>query len=368
MIKLAHPDITPREIAAVTKVLKSGTLSLGPEVEAFEKAFARYVGRQHALAVSSGTSGLHLAVRGLGLKPGDEVITSPYSFIASVSCIRFEGARPVLADIDRQTLNLAPEQAARKVTRKTKALLPVDIFGLPADFKAFQALADKHQLHLIEDSCEALGAEYHGRRCGSFGAASVFGFYPNKQLTTGEGGMVLCDDDALYARMAAMRNQGRSSMGGWLAHHVLGYNYRMPELNAALGRVQLSRLKAILAKRKAVALRYRKLFAENLPDFQTLADFPGSKRSWFVFAILVPPALKGHKRDKLIMALQSSGIQSAHYFPALHLQPALKDLGYRVGDFPAAEDASMRSLAIPFHHQLTAADQERVVATIKRFV
>jgi perosamine synthetase len=368
MIKLAHPDITQREIAAVTRVLKSGTLSLGPEVTAFEKAFARYVGRKHALAVSSGTSGLHLAVRALGLKSGDEVITSPYSFIVSVNCIRFEGARPVLADIDRRTLNLDPEQAARKVTKKTRALLPVDIFGLPADFEAFQALADKHRLHLIEDSCEALGAEYRGRRCGSFGAVSAFGFYPNKQMTTGEGGMVLCDDDALHARMAAMRNQGRSSMGGWLAHHVLGYNYRMPDINAALGRVQLSRLKEILAKRKAVALRYRQLFAKHLPEFQTLGDFPGMKRSWFVFAILVPPAMKGHRRDKLICALQASGIQCAHYFPALHLQPALKDLGYRVGNFPAAEEAAMRSLAIPFHHQLTMAEQERVVRTIARLV
>ncbi|MCU0606106.1 MAG: DegT/DnrJ/EryC1/StrS family aminotransferase [Candidatus Edwardsbacteria bacterium] len=368
MIKLADPDITAREIAAVARVLRSGTLSLGPELAAFEGAFAKYVGRKHALAVCSGTAGLHLAVRALGLGPGDEVVTSPYSFIASVNCIRFEGARPVLADIDPGTFNLDPARAARKITRRTKALLPVDIFGLPADFDAFQALCDRHRLAMIEDSCEALGAEYRGRRCGSFGDASVFGFYANKQITTGEGGMVVCDDDALHRLMAAMRNQGRSSMGGWLAHRILGYNYRMSDLSAALGRVQLSRLPRLLARRQRLAGAYRKLFASQLPEFGTLGDRPGMARSWFVFAVLVPPSLKGARRDGLIKGLQESGIQCAHYFPALHLQPALRDLGHRRGDFPVAEDIADRSLAIPFHHGLTRPDQERIVRTIRRLV
>lgn len=366
MIKLANPDITAREVAAVSRVLRSGTLSLGPELAAFEAAFAAYVGRRHALAVSSGTAGLHLAVRALGLGPGDEVVTSPYSFIASVNCIRFERARPVLADIDPGTFNLDPRQAAKKITRRTRALLPVDIFGLPADLAKFTALCRRHGLAMIEDSCEALGAAYRGKRCGSFGDASVFGFYPNKQMTTGEGGMVTCDDDRLHRLMAAMRNQGRSAMGGWLAHHILGYNYRMSDVAAALGRVQLSRLPGMLARRKRIAGAYRRLFAAHLPEFATLSDFPGMTRSWFVFAALVPPAMKGARRDRLIRRLQGAGIQCAHYFPALHLQPALQCLGYRRGDFPVAEDVADRSFAIPFHHRLSPADLERVVKTIGR--
>jgi len=368
MIKLANPDITSKEINAVVRVLKSGTLSLGPELEAFESDFARYVGRRHALAVSSGTAGLHLAVNALGLGPGDRVITTPYSFIASVNCILYQGAQPVLADIDPQTLNLDPVLAAKKIDRRTRALLPVDVFGLPADYKSFETLARRHRLHLIEDSCEALGAEYHGKKCGAFGNVAVFGFYPNKQITTGEGGMVLCDNERLYQKMKALRNQGRSSMGGWLAHHVLGYNYRMSDIGAALGRVQLSRLSGILARRKKAAGNYGELFAKYLPDFSLLGDFSGMKRSWFVFAVLVPEPMKGKERDRLIKELQKSGIQCAHYFPALHLQPALRPLGYRRGDFPVAEDVADRSLALPFHHKLSPGDQEKVVKVIRRII
>ena len=368
MIKLAHPDITAREVAAVTRVLKSGTLSLGPELTAFENAFATYVGRKHALAVSSGTAGLHLAVRALGIGPGDEVITSPYSFIASVNCILFEGARPVLADIDPVSLNLDPAKAAKRVNARTKAILAVDVFGLPAEYQKITAICRKHQLHLIEDSCEALGATYHGKQAGSFGRVSTFGFYANKQITTGEGGMVLCDDDRLYLHMSAMRNQGRSSMGGWLAHHILGYNYRMSDISAALGRVQLGRLAQLLSHRKRIADNYQELFSRQLPEFTTLHDVPGMERSWFVFAILVPGKLKGKKRDQLIKGLQQAGIGCAHYFPALHLQPALRSLGYHRGDFPVAEDIADRSLAIPFHHRLTVRDQQTIVRMIKSLV
>lgn len=368
MIKLANPDITNKEIAAVVKVLKSGTLSLGPELEAFENDFARYVGRKHALAVSSGTAGLHMAANALGIGPGDEVITSPYSFIASVNCILYQRAKPVLADIDPATFNLDPEQAAAKVNSRTKALLAVDVFGLPADYKKLEAICRKHGLNLIEDSCEALGARYHGRMAGSFGKIAVFGFYPNKQITTGEGGMVVCDDGKIYRHMAALRNQGRSSMGGWLAHHILGYNYRMSDISAALGRAQLQRLPVMLERRRKVAQNYKKLFARHLPEFTVLEDVPGSERSWFVFVVLAPPNMKGKKRDLLIKGLQRSGIQCAHYFPALHLQPSLRALGYKRGDFPVAEDVADRSLALPFHHKLTAEDQIRVVETIKRLI
>jgi len=368
MIKLANPDISSKEIAAVVKVLKSGTLSLGPELAAFENKFAGYVGRKYALAVSSGTAGLHMTVNALGIGFGDQVITSPYSFIASVNCILYQGAKPVLADIDPDTFNIDPAQVVAKVNTRTKALLPVDVFGLPADYKRLQAVCRKHGLLLIEDSCEALGAGHHGKMAGSFGQAAVFGFYPNKQITTGEGGMVVCDDEKIHRRLLALRNQGRSSMGGWLAHHILGYNYRMSDINAALGRVQLSRLPKMLEQRKKIARSYKKLFARRLPEFTTLKEFPGLERSWFVFAALVPPAMKGKKRDRLIKGLQASGIQCAHYFPALHLQPSLRSLGYKRGDFPVAEDVADRSLALPFHHKLTSADQQKVVDTIARII
>ncbi|MDO9391698.1 MAG: DegT/DnrJ/EryC1/StrS family aminotransferase [bacterium] len=369
MIKLASPDITQREIDAVVKVLKSGTLSLGPEILKFERSFAGYTGRKHALAVSSGTAGLHLITRALGLKKGDEVITSPYSFAASVNCILYQGAKPVFADIDPQTLNIDPKKIEARITSRTRAILAVDIFGLPAEFRKIQALCKKHRLILIEDSCEALGAVYQKKRAGSFGVASVFGFYPNKQITTGEGGMVLTDDDHLAGIMRSLRNQGRHSMGGWLAHHDLGYNYRMPDINAALGSVQLARLPGILARRKKIAQNYQKLFSERLPEFTVLKDFPGMTRSWFVFAALVPQRLKGLGRDRLIKRLQEQGIGCAHYFPALHLQPYLvKELKHKRGDFPLTEDAADRSLAIPFHHLLTLKDQERVVKAMEQFV
>ena len=369
MIKLASPNITKREIDAVVKVLKSGTLSLGPEILKFEKAFARYIGRKHALAVSSGTAGLHLITRALGLKPGDQVITSPYSFAASVNCILYQGATPVFADVDPATFNIDPKRIEAAITRRTRAILAVDIFGLPADYATLQKICKKHQLLLIEDSCEALGAKYKNKMAGSFGAAAVFGFYPNKQITTGEGGMVLTDDDRLAETMFSLRNQGRHSMGGWLAHHEMGYNYRMPDINAALGAVQLSRIRGILQTRKDIAERYLKLFQQRLPEFTVLQEPKGLKRSWFVFVVMVPREMRGPKRDRLIKHLQSKGIGCAHYFPALHLQPYLqKILKHKKGDFPVAENIADRSLAIPFHHLLTAKDQERVVRTMEQFV
>ncbi|MDI6739435.1 MAG: DegT/DnrJ/EryC1/StrS family aminotransferase [Candidatus Edwardsbacteria bacterium] len=369
MIKLASPDITAKEINAVVKVLKSGSLSLGPEIPKFEQAFARYVGRKHAVAVSSGTAALHLITRALGLNAGDEVITTPFSFAASLNCILYAGARPVLADIGTDTFNIDPAKVLKAITPRTKAILAVDVFGLPADYPALEKICRERHLHLIEDSCEALGASCAGRRAGSFGIAATFGFYPNKQITTGEGGMAVCDDGALAGQIRSLRNQGRAFMGGWMAHQVMGYNYRMSDIAAALGRVQLSRIGALLKRREQLARRYRTLFQKDLPAFAVLPEPKGYKRSWFVFVILVPPVLKGEPRDRLITELKKRGIQCAHYFPALHCQPYVqKELGYKKGDFPAAENIADRSLAIPFHHGLSLADQKKVVRTIKNLV
>lgn len=369
MIKLASPDISSREIAAVVRVLRSGTLSLGPEILKFEQAFARRVGRRHAMAVSSGTAALHLITRSLGLAPGDEVVTTPYSFAASLNCVLYTGARPVLADIDPVTFNIDPRGVKQAMTSRTKAVLAVDVFGLPAAYPALERICKGRGLHLIEDSCEALGASCGGRAAGSFGVAAAFGFYPNKQITTGEGGMVLCDDDAMAGQIRSLRNQGRAFMGGWLAHQVMGYNYRMSDIAAALGRVQLSRLNALLKKRERLAGSYQTMFRRELPEFVTLPAPAGYRRSWFVFVVLVPPRLAGGPRDRLITELKKRGIQCAHYFPALHDQPYIrKELGYKRGDFPVAEDIADRSLAIPFHHRLSLADQKQVVRTIKRLI
>jgi perosamine synthetase len=369
MIKLASPNITDREIKAVARVMRSGTLSLGPEIPRFEQALARYVGRKHGIAVSSGTAALHLIARSLGLGPGDEVVTTPYSFAASLNCILYTGARPVLADVDPVTFNIESAKVKKALTAKTRAVLAVDVFGLPADYPALERLCAAHSLHLIEDSCEALGASIVRRRAGSFGVAATFGFYPNKQITTGEGGMVVCDDDRIAAMIRSLRNQGRAFMGGWLAHQVMGYNYRMSDMAAALGRVQLSRLDAILKKRQQLAASYAKLFTRELPDFTPLPEPRGYRRSWFVFVVLVPAQLAGEPRDRLITELNRRGIQCAHYFPALHLQPYVQnELGHRRGDFPVAESIADRSLAIPFHHKLTLCDQQAVVRAIKGLV
>jgi perosamine synthetase len=343
----------------VLEVLRSGQLSLGPRVGEFERAFAARVGAPMASAVSSGTAGLHLALRAVGVQRGDEVITSPFSFVASANVALYEGARPVFADIDPLTLNLDPAAAAAAVTERTRALLPVHIFGYPAAMPAFEELANRHGLALVEDACEALGAIHaDGTPVGGRGHPAVFGFYANKQLTTGEGGMVTLADPALKERIDSERNQGRAPDMGWLDHDRLGFNYRLSDLACALGLAQLERLEEMLAARALVARRYR----EALADIEGLElpcpDSDGNVRGWFVFVVQLP---RGIDRDGVVRGLAELGIQSKPYLPAIHLMSFYRErFGHRAGEFTVCEDVAARSLALPFFPGMSEGQVARV--------
>ncbi|HEU4974043.1 MAG TPA: DegT/DnrJ/EryC1/StrS family aminotransferase [Baekduia sp.] len=364
VVPLARPVLGPEEEAAVIEVLRSGQLSLGPRVPAFEQRFAERVGAAHASAVSSGTAGLHLALRAVGVGEGDEVVTSPFSFVASANAPVFERARPVFANIDPVTLNLDPEAAAAAVTDRTTAVLPVHIFGYPADLPAFEALG----LPVVEDACEALGARHHdGPAVGGRGNPAVFGFYANKQLTTGEGGMVTLGDAAMKERIDSERNQGRAPDMGWLDHDRLGFNYRLSDIACAIGLVQLERLDGLLAGRARVAGWYREALAElarerglGLPC-EDGARHEGEVRGWFVFVVQVPH--DGPGRDDVIRALRDRGVQSKPYLPAIHLMSFYREtFGYREGQFPVCEDVAARSIALPFFPEMRQDQVERVAA------
>ena len=347
-IPLARPTLGEAEERAVVEVLRSGQLSLGPKLAQFEQAFAARVGAPLACAVSSGTAGLHLALRAVGVGAGDEVITSPFSFVASANAALYEGARPVFADIDPVTLNLDPEQTEAAITERTKAILPVHIFGYPAEMGAFEALAARHGLAIVEDACEALGARHaDGRPVGGRGNPAVFGFYANKQMTTGEGGMIaLGEDPAMKARIDSERNQGRAPDMGWLAHDRLGFNYRLSEIACALGVAQLERLDELLAARVRLAHQYREALVHVRGVQPPCPDMEGNRRGWFVYVVQLP---RTADRDAVIRELAAEGIQSKPYLPAIHLMPHYRErYGYKEGDFPVAEDVAARSLALPF--------------------
>ena len=316
-IPLSSPDITEREIQAVTDVMRTGTLSLGPKLPEFEKAIADYAGIKHAVAVNSGTSGLHLCVRALGLKPGDEVITTSFSFIASANCVIFEGAKPVFIDIDPVDMNFNIDQIEGAITEKTKAIVAVHAFGMPVDMVRVMEVAKKHNLAVIEDACEAIGAMIKDgnewKMAGTFGDCALYAFYPNKQITTGEGGIIITDDDEIARLCVSMRNQGRDAGMGWLAHARLGYNYRLSDMSCALGTVQVSRLGEILPKRAEVAARYTKLFQEELPEVVLPCPDPENlKRSWFVYVIQLPKQYTGDQRNPLITHLRGLGSGVKH--------------------------------------------------------
>jgi perosamine synthetase len=363
LIPLARPVLGAEEEQAVIEVLRSGQLSLGPRLEEFEFLFAEWIGAELASAVSSGTAGLHLALRAVGVGDGDEVVTSPFSFVASANAALYERARPVFADIDPVTLNLDPQAAAAAVTSRTRALLPVHIFGYPADMEAFDALAARHGLAIVEDACEALGAFYDNRtEVGSRGNPAVFGFYANKQLTTGEGGMVTLADPALKERIDSERNQGRAPDMGWLDHDRLGFNYRLDELSCALGIAQVLRLGRMLDGRERVARLYRAALADI--DGLTLPckNRGHERRGWFVFVVQLP---RGVDRDGTVRELAAAGIQSKPYLPAIHLMSFYRErFGHRVGEFPVCEDVAARSLALPFFPEMSEGQVARVAARL----
>jgi perosamine synthetase len=355
VIPLAQPVLGPEEEAAVIEVLRSGQLSLGPRVPAFEREFAAWLGAAHGCAVSSGTAGLHLALRAVGVGEGDEVVTSPFSFVASANVVLYEKARPVFADIDSRTLNLDPAAAAAAVTDRTAALLPVHIFGYPADLPAFERMG----LPIVEDACEALGAVHaDGVRVGARGHPAAFGFYANKQLVTGEGGMVTVGDAVLKERIHSERNQGRAPDMGWLDHDRLGFNYRLTDIACAIGLVQLTRLDGTLADRARVAGWYREALAGIEGLGLPCEDAGGDRRGWFVFVVQVP---HDRDRDTVIHALRERGVQSKPYLPAIHLMSFYRErYGHREGEFPVCEDVAARSLALPFFPGMTEGQVERV--------
>jgi perosamine synthetase len=367
-IPLSRPDITESERHAVNAVMLGHQLSLGPKVPEFEQAFAAYTGMRFAAAVNSGTSALHLCVQAMGIGPGDEVITTPFSFIASSNCILMVGARPVFADIDPDTWNIDPARIAAAVTPRTKAILPVDVFGQPADMDAIRAIAGEHRLRIIEDSCEALGASYKGRAAGSLGDAGVFGFYPNKQVTTGEGGMIVTNDEQLHRDVVSMRNQGRSPAGGWLAHERLGYNYRLSDINCALGIAQMKRLEQILDNRRRVA----ELYLERLHDERRVRlqqIHPDCRISWFVMVVRLSDDYTRADRDRILAGLREAGIGCNDYFTPIHLQPFyVERFGHKTGDFPICEALSDRTIALPFHGRLSESEVDAVCGTLRRLL
>ncbi len=367
-IALARPDISQREIDAVVEVLKTPNLSLGPKVVEFEEKFAAQCKTKHAIACNSGTSALHLTLLGMDIGPGDEVITTPFSFIASSNCIMFVGATPKFADIDADTWCLDPQETDDAVTSKTKGIIPVDVFGITPDMDAFMSMANARKLRVIEDSCEALGATLNNRPAGSLADAGVFGFYPNKQITTGEGGMVVTDDDTIAEIARSVRNQGRGSGAGWLAHERLGYNFRLSDINCAIGCVQLDRLDEILDKRSAVAAMYDKRLAGE-DRLTTQAITPGCQKSWFVYVVRLQDGYAPKARDRILDTLREEGIGCSNYFAPLHLQPFYRDsFGFKPGDFPVCEALSERTIALPFHAELSEDDIDRTVSALQRLL
>jgi perosamine synthetase len=361
-VPLSGPYLGEREEELVLEVLRSGRLSLGPTIDRFEELVAERVGAPYAAAVSSGTTGLHLLCVAAGIEPGDEVITSPYSFAASANCFMYEGGIPVFADIDRRTFNLDPAAVEAAITERTKAIVAVDIYGYPCELDELRAIADRHGLALIQDSCEALGAVYRGAPLGSHGPSCVFAFYPNKQVTTGEGGMVTTHSEEEWHLIRSLRNQGRPEPGGWLEHVRLGFNYRLSDIAAALGIGQLERLDEILMRRGQAAGRYGELLGGIDTVELPCADDDAHSRSWFVYVVLLPDAAT---RERVIATFEREGIGYNRYLPSIHLQPYMRErFGFTEGLCPVSEEVSSRSLALPFFTGIEPRAQERVAEVL----
>jgi perosamine synthetase len=357
-IELAQPELGEREEELALEVLRSGRLSLGPMGERFERELAGWLGVEDAVAVSSGTSALHLGVRALGWGLDDEVLTSPFSFVASANCLLYEGARPVFCDVDPVTLNLDPAAAAAAVGERTRGILPVHIFGYPAAMPELEALAAQHGLDILEDACEAIGAvDSEGRAVGARGNLATFAFYANKQMTTGEGGMIVPSGAEAAARLRSERNQGRAADMGWLDHGGLGFNYRLSDLAAALGVAQVEKLDSLLERRAAVASLYEQRLSDIDGVEPPLAGRDQERRSWFVYVVRLADEVD---RDATIARLAERGVASKAYLPCIHLFPHLRELGYRQGQFPVAEAASAHSLALPFFPAMSEGEVDRV--------
>lgn len=367
-IPLAQPWLDEREEELVVEVLRSRRLSLGPWIEQFEQEIAARVEAPYAAAVSSGTAGLHLLCHAAGLGAGDEVITSPLSFVASANCFILEGATPVFADVDPVTLNLDPAAVEAAVTERTRAIVAVDMFGFPCDLDPLRAIADRHGLAFIEDACESLGAEYRGRPLGAHGPSAVFAFYPNKQMATGEGGVVTTHSEEEWRLLCSLRNQGRSydEGGGWFHHVRVGLNYRWTDIQAAIGLAQLEKLPRILELRDAAARRYGELL-EAVDGVEPPApDDAERRRSWFVYVVKLAPELD---RDAVMDALRREGVATAEYVPCIHLQPYMRErYGFTEGLCPVAENTASRTMALPFFTQIDPGDQERVVEVLRTAV
>jgi len=362
-IPLSAPDIEETDVAAVVEVLRSGRLSLGPQVPAFERAVADYVGSHHGLAVNSGTTGLHLTLEALGLGPGDEVITSPFSFIASANAILLAGATPVFVDIDPETLNIDPDRIEQAITPRTRALLVVHVFGRPAPMEPILEIARRRSLLVVEDACEALGAEIGGRKAGSLGVAGVFAFYPNKQITTGEGGLVVTDDGDLARRLDSLRNQGRAPDDSYRFER-LGHSVRLTDLQAALGVAQMRRIEPMLRQRERVARAYDARLAAREDLLLPALSIPDGRVSWFVYVVRLRRC-DAAGRDRVARELSARGIGCGRYFPAIHLQPLYRRrLGSTEGDFPHAESAAEQTLALPFSNRLDEARIDEVCAAL----
>lgn len=379
-IPLSQPDITEREIEAVTAVLRSGRLSIGPRQDLFEQMVAERAQRRHGVAVSSGTAGLHLVLAALGVGPGDEVITTPFSFVASANCILMVGAKPVFVDICPRSYNLDPNALEQAITPRTKAIVAVEVFGNPTHMERIAQIARAHEVPLVEDACEGLGGYCNGKPVGSFGRAAVFGFYPNKQITTGEGGVIVTDDDKLADLCRSMRNQGRpiasndqvhaghfNVAGLNLWHERLGYNYRLNEIASALGVVQMERLDEILAARRRVASMYmRRLMDWEDIILPTIEPGCEEEMSWFVFVIRLIDLYGQVERDRIIQGLRRHDVGANNYFPCIHLQPFYRQqFGFKKGDFPIAESISERTIALPFFNRLDETQVELVCHTLK---
>jgi perosamine synthetase len=378
-IPLSQPDITDADIEAVTAVMKSGRLSIGPRQDLFEQLVADRAQRRHGIAVSSGTAALHLVLSALGVGPGDEVITTPFSFIASANAILMVGATPRFVDICPQSLNLDPERLDNAITDKTRAVIAVEVFGNPKHMDRIEKIARSHDIALIEDACEALGGKWNNRPVGSFGRASVFGFYPNKQVTTGEGGMIVCDNENLAELCRSMRNQGRAvsrdsenaktsnKSGSWLGHPRMGYNYRLSEIACALGVAQMERLDTMLeARRRVVGLYMRQLMDWDELILPTVEPGHEEDWSWFVFVVRLADLYGQTERDRMIDGLRRHEVGAANYFPPIHLQPFYQQrFGFKKGDFPIAESIAERTIALPFFNDMTERQVQVVCETLK---